>query len=223
MSRLDYVTIAIVAVCIAALVYLIYMTTNLLGDSGEPESTTETTQPATSSEDVEDDTYYFNDEGRIAGDEQSGGQPDAGSTDSNGSSDYDYQTADNLDKSGNASSGSKATRTPDELDSGSSIAEESYTTKGNTSASSGSASTSSNTRSSTGEYMVMAGTFTVKAYAQDMEKKLRSLGYNNVELEPFDQGKYTVVLVDRFSSIDEAKSLASELKGKGIDSYVKRK
>ena len=29
----DYVTIAIVAVCVAALVYLIYMTTNLMGDS----------------------------------------------------------------------------------------------------------------------------------------------------------------------------------------------
>ena len=69
----------------------------------------------------------------------------------------------------------------------------------------------------------MAGTFTVKAYAQDMEKKLRGLGYNNVVLEPFDRGKFTVVMVDRFNSISEAQSLVRELKNKGVDSYVKRK
>ncbi|MCB0558966.1 MAG: SPOR domain-containing protein [Lewinellaceae bacterium] len=215
MSRLDYVTIAIVAVCVAALVYLIYMTTNLMGDSGEPGTTTETTTPSTNTEGQEDDTYYFNDEGQANSDNQT----DVGVAKSDDYSNYDYQNGESLDKGRSPASNSSTTATPNELDTkGSGVAEEGYS---NTSTSN--RINSSNTAASSGRYMVMAGTFSVKAYAQDMEKKLRGLGYNNVVLEPFDRGKFTVVMVDRFDSISEAKALVSELKGKGVESYVKRK
>lgn len=90
MSRLDYVTIAIVAVCVAALVYLIYMTTNLLGGNAE-EAPTTTEEPASQPEDTEDDTYYFDEEGSATG-EDSTLTADAG--------DYndDYTSDENLDK-----------------------------------------------------------------------------------------------------------------------------
>ena len=219
MSRLDYVTIAIVAVCVAALVYLIYMTTNLLGDSGDPETATETTTPSTDADGQEDDTYYFNDEGQAEAGDQSGGQADVGGTKSDDYSNYDYEKGEGLDKGRSSSGSSATTAAPNEMDAkGSGVAEEGY----NNTSTSSRINTSSSAASS-GQYMVMAGTFTVKAYAQDMEKKLRGLGYNNVVLEPFDRGKFTVVMVDRFDALNEAQTLVSELKSKGIDSYVKRK
>ncbi|MCO6480711.1 MAG: SPOR domain-containing protein [Phaeodactylibacter sp.] len=212
MSRLDYVTIAIVAVCVAALVYLIYMTTNLLGDSGEPDTAAETTPPA-GSEDQQDDTYYFDDQGRIEGDEQDAAQQETPATGSDASSNYDYKRGEDLDK-GRSSAGGPATTSPQEMDTrGSGIAEEDYS-----STSSGSSSTAGS-----GQYMVIAGTFSVSANAQEMENKLRGMGYNNVTLEPFDRGKYTVVLVGRFASLSDAKTLAGELEGKGVPAYVKRK
>ena len=209
MSRLDYVTIAIVAVCVAALVYLIYMTTNLLGDSGEPATTTEEAAASTDSEDQEGDTYYFDDEGRIEGDGQTENQPAAGTDDYSG---YDYQNGEDLDKGRSSSGGSTAAA--NEMDPGSGVAEGGN----NNSSPSGSRASAGQ-----GQYMVIAGTFSVSANAQEMEKKLRGMGYNNTSLEPFDRGKYTVVMVDRFGSISEAKSLATELEGKGVPAYVKRK
>ena len=217
MSRLDYVTIAIVAVCVAALVYLIYMTTNLLGDSGDSGTTAQATAPATSGEDAGEDTYTFNDGSRTEDSDEAGSQADAGYDNTSG---YDYQNGENLDKGQAPAGGSTTTASPGEMDTESSrVAEDEYTSRGGATTSSGSSSSAA----SSGQFMVMAGTFTVKAYAQDMEKKLRGLGYNNVVLEPFDRGKFTVVMVDRFNSISEAQSLVRELKGKGVDSYVKRK
>lgn len=218
MSRLDYVTIAIVAVCVAALIYLIYMTTNLIGDSGEPETATEATTPA-GNEDAGDDTYYFNDEGKVAGDEPGAGTDDASPATSGNTSDYEYQNSQGTDKGGTSSSSSTAAAsTPDEMDTSSPAAtEEEYTSRsGSTTSSSGSASTAS------GPYLVIAGTFKEKANAEVMERKLEGLGYSNASLEPFDRGAYTVVLVDRFGSVNDAKALVSELKGKGVEAYVKR-
>ncbi|MCO6490504.1 MAG: SPOR domain-containing protein [Phaeodactylibacter sp.] len=216
MSRLDYVTIAIVAVCVAALVYLIYMTTNLLGEPGSDSGTTTEVVPPGNNEDAGDDTYYFNEENKAEDIESQG---DAGSADAGSRSDYDYQNEEGSDKEP-SSSGTPSTApssTSEQADTrSSSVAREEYTARGG-------ATSGSPASSASGDFMVMAGTFTVKAYAQDMEKKLRSMGYNNVILEPFDRGKYTVVMVDRFSSLSSAQSLVSELKSKGVDSYVKRK
>lgn len=189
MSRLDYVTIAIVAVCVAALIYLIYMTTNLLGGPDEPAATEETTSPYYDEDTTYTDNYY--------------GQ-DTTAYDDTGSGDYDRSGNDiaeeNLDKGGTSTrSEPPVTLTPTEE----------YN--------------QNRTSTSTGDYMVLAGTFSVKAYADDMVKKLQGMGYANAAAEPFDKGKYSVVLVDRFSSLSDAKNLVAELKGKGVDAYAKKK
>ncbi len=57
MSRLDYLTIVIVAVCVAALIYLIYMTTNLLG--GEPEAAVANTEEQVQQDFPEEDTLTY--------------------------------------------------------------------------------------------------------------------------------------------------------------------
>lgn len=212
MSRLDYVTIAIVAVCVAALVYLIYMTTNLLGDSGESPATTETTAPA-ESEDTGEDTYYFDDRGGTEAEEPGGSLEESSPAGADEASNYDYRNDENLDE---GSSSAAAAKQPEETDAGASRpAEENYT--GTKSA------PSSNTGSAGGAYMVIGGTFSSEENARKREKAFRDLGYTNVTLEPFDRGKYTAVMVGRFNSLGEAQSLVSELKSKGQEAYIKKK
>ena len=71
MSRLDFVTIAIVIICIAALAFLVYKTTQLLGDS-EPaveEPITRTQSPPNEDlyqPDSLDEAYYFEDRSETA-------------------------------------------------------------------------------------------------------------------------------------------------------------
>lgn len=210
MSRLDYVTIAIVAVCVAALIYLIYMTTNLLGDSGEPDTTSEVTTPA-ENEDAGDNTYYFNDADRTEADE-----PGTAGGDASG---YDNQNEQDLNEESPASGGSTADR-PKEMNTPSpQRTQEEYTNKGGAPGTSGgSASTASE-----GQYMVIGGTFSSEANARRRLEELKRLGYNKASIERFNREAYTVVLVDRFNSVSEAESLASELKSKGKEAFVKRK
>ncbi|MEN0050344.1 MAG: SPOR domain-containing protein, partial [Bacteroidota bacterium] len=80
-----------------------------------------------------------------------------------------------------------------------------------------------NSYSSNGSYMVLAGSFKIRANADTYAKSLRNKGYTNTSVEKFDKGTYAVVMVDRFNSLSEAKSLVSRLKSDGIDSFVKKK
>ncbi len=92
---------------------------------------------------------------------------------------------------------------------------------------SNSSSTSSNTSqsySNVGDYMVLAGTFSVVQNAENHVSNLRSKGYSNARVERFDRGAYAVVLVDRFANESAARKLVGELRNQhGIDSYVKLK
>lgn len=192
MSRLDYVTIAIVAVCVAALIYLIYMTTNLLGGSPEEPAKTEETSPIYEDTSTYSDTSYYDSQEATTSGETSG--------------EYD-RSGDNIAE-GDLDKGTTTSSSPKSEEKYQDTPVEEYTAPRTT---------------STGNYMVLAGTFSVKAYAEEMVGKLHGLGYANATTEPFDRGKYSVVLVDRFSSIGEAKNLVTELKGKGVDAYVKKK
>ncbi len=198
MSRLDYVTIAIVAVCVAALIYLIYMTTNLLGGPEEPPLT-ETTPAETES--YEEDTYPFDSQ-----EDTIGAEEDAYPADDY--SDYDYDNGQDLDK------GRSSTATT-----GQSSANQPATTYDEPAAST---TTTARGGSSYGNYLVLAGTFSVKANAESMVQKLRDMGYSNASVEPFDRGAYSVALVNRFDSFDAANGLVQELKNKGVESYVKK-
>lgn len=84
--------------------------------------------------------------------------------------------------------------------------------------------TSTRTYSNSGAFMVLAGSFSVRANADNQVSKLKRLGYSNARVEPFDRGAYAVVLVDRFDRESEARALVKELKSDHrIESYVKRK
>lgn len=72
-----------------------------------------------------------------------------------------------------------------------------------------------------GDYLVLAGSYAQRANADRSVSRLKGLGYTNTRVEIFDRGKYAVVLVDRFQSLQEGRQLQQKLKAAGIDSYVK--
>lgn len=71
--------------------------------------------------------------------------------------------------------------------------------------------------------MVVAGSFSMRHNAEAQVKKLKQLGYDNARVEIFNGGALATALVDRFSNYDRAKNLVTELKGKGVDCFVKKK
>lgn len=191
MSRFDYVTIGIVAVCVAALIYLIYMTTNLLRGPKEPEAIEDIS--SLYEDDTADlDTAYWDSD-------RNQGLDDWDSTGEQGSR-YDERVDETSGQRAEAPAAERAEARPAEP--------QEYTQP---------------RVSSSGDYLVLAGTFSVADNAQAMVNKLSGLGYTGASIEPFDRGKYSVVLVARFDSFSQASSLEKELKGKGIEAYVKRK
>jgi cell division protein FtsN len=206
MSKLDYVTIAIVGICILAIVFLVYKMTNVFnGDTSK-----DTTEIPVDSVETEDDSVY------------------------------DYEIDNNVDSTGGQSSGTTTTTQPTTTttpadksgtSASSALAEDDApTTTSNpestkSTSSTGSATTDSEPTSnySEGKFMVLAGSFSKKAFAEAQVKKLDKMGYDNARVEIFDRGKYAVVLVDRFDNMAEAERLVKKLSGDGVKSYVKIK
>jgi len=79
------------------------------------------------------------------------------------------------------------------------------------------------TKGDGGNYMVMAGSYLLKENAVKMVKKLKSMGYPQAEVVVFQSSEYHSVVAARFSTESSAKSAASGLKQKGVDSFVKHK
>lgn len=75
-----------------------------------------------------------------------------------------------------------------------------------------------------GDYMVLAGNFLNKDNAEAEARRLRGLGFPSASVEPFDRGVYHVVLVDRFSTENSARSLVRQLASNHkVDAYVQKK
>lgn len=76
---------------------------------------------------------------------------------------------------------------------------------------------------SLGQYMIIAGNYLVESNANEMNSKLRNLGYNSAEVAIFDQSQYHTVIAARYNNYSDAVVASSNLKEKGIDCYVKKK
>jgi cell division septation protein DedD len=74
--------------------------------------------------------------------------------------------------------------------------------------------------SSSGNYLVLAGSFRVMANAESHARSIRNKGYEAASVERFDKGAYAVVLVNRFNDYSSASDLVNRLKSDGIDAYV---
>ncbi len=76
---------------------------------------------------------------------------------------------------------------------------------------------------SSGDYLVLGGTFVKMHYAKQRLKALQKEGYAQAQIVLFDRGKYAVVLVDRFDDIDLARDLVEEMKAKGLEAALYKK
>ena len=77
---------------------------------------------------------------------------------------------------------------------------------------------------SSGEYLVLAGSFRYMDHAETAARQLRKKGYRGAKVELFNRGAFANVLVDRFGSYDEAQALVVQLRNDGVyDAYVHRK
>lgn len=214
MSRLDYVTIAIVGICILAIMFLVYKMTNVFG--GEPK--TDNTEMSADSVEAEDDTVYdYEIDEAIDSSSTTSGTQGNGTTDRTTTS-KPATTSVPADKS--ETSASETDAEDDLADAG-----KSSTGKNSSTKPSGTTSTDDDIQASAskGKFMVLAGSFKQMASAEAQLKKLKKLGYDNARIEPFNRGAYAVVLVDRFGNMADAEKLVKELSGDGIKSYVKTK
>lgn len=72
-------------------------------------------------------------------------------------------------------------------------------------------------------YFIVAGNYIDKSNADVMKRKLQKLNFNNAEVVNFDLSQYFTVIAGRYNTQSEADNLASKLKNKGIDCYVKKR
>lgn len=215
MSRLDFVTFAIVAACVVALIFLVYKTMKMYTKSDTPTTNTEETIGDTEQYDDEN-TYTFDEEdGEEIDDTATTDATNTGNTSGTDSSTSSDNGEDEVASNDNKSSGNAS----------------SDNTNSNTNSSPSSSSSNddeeddfpSSYNSNDGRYMVLAGSYQQEVNAKQQAAKLRRMGYEDAEVSKFNRGAYASVLVDRFDSQSDARSLERELKNKGIEAYVLRK
>lgn len=220
MSRLDWFTILIVGICVIALGFLVYKTVQLMGndqpnvprseittgdedrnehqmayESGGDSKTDATAAPGADDQDLDDDELPYDPQ------EVEAPQPAEKTTPKPA-----QPTAKTTEKASN--SGSSTTQPASRP-----VASSTTTPKGGTPSS----------YNSSGDFMVVAGSFSQRINAEAQVKKLKQLGYDNARVEIFNGGSLATALVDRYDNYDRAKSLVTELKGKGVDCFVKKK
>jgi len=88
---------------------------------------------------------------------------------------------------------------------------------------SSSSAKSNNAGSSTGKYLVIAGSYILESNADVMLRKLNRLGYSEAEKVNFDLSEFHSVCAGRFDDYTEAVQVSSELKRRGVDCYVHTK
>lgn len=185
MSKLDYLTIIIVAVCLAAVVFIMLKVADL-GNTQNPmdappvrEKTEEKAEPAPS------DTYPS--EPSV---DESSRRSD------NPAIDWD-QDEDEV-------------KNPVEEN----LSEDQYSEPND----------GPTTITTTGDFLVLAGSFRLRSGAEAEVQRLNRLGYDNAEVTLFNNGAFAAVLVDRFSDLAKAEALVNELQTQhSIAAYVHEK
>ena len=187
MSRLDIFTIVVVIICVGAIIFLLYRTTDLFKSKdalNKPDQTEESLyeDDGTSGDDYTDDPYY-NDttEFEFLADTSS----DTQTTSSPATS----SPATTVEKTEPPVRESQPPMDVEEMD-------------------------------GVGNYLVLAGAFTVMSNAEAHAKRLQKLGFSGAQVALFNKGRYATVLVDRFENKSEANALVGKLTDKGVESYV---
>lgn len=250
MSRLDLLTVFIVAVCLAALGFLVYKTIQLMNPPeldrssvassyNLPEEDSSTWMNDDSLTYSEDNTTSYSDDedlddeqvGTAVEDEQSSTTAPAASkpatspapAKSSPSSTSAQSSRTTTTKTPAAStttpksSGSSTTTKPTTSSTGTTTKPSTTTTTPRSTTTTPRTSTTAS--ASTGKYSVVAGSFGKRANADSHASRLRKLGYASTEVVAV--GQFASVVVNRFNSLKDAENLVLELRGKGVEAFVK--
>ncbi|MCB0629212.1 MAG: SPOR domain-containing protein [Saprospiraceae bacterium] len=211
MSRLDWFTIILVTLLLGALGFLIYRTVQLIqqDDSKAPKTelaaapNTDNAQTPGSAQ-SDNTTSPDTDEQDLDDDELS----------------YDPQEVEaptkkeetTTDRTAKTATNTAAEKKPAPEPTRTASAE--TTPKGGT--------PTSYSSSSTGEYMVVAGSFSLRHNADNQVSYLKEIGYKNARVVMTKGGALASAMVDRFADRNSANKLIDELKGKGVEAIVKK-
>ena len=211
MSRLDWFTIAVVTICIAAILFLLAKTSSLLNNEDNILTDPTSIVDDVDDSDLDDSDIYTDDtmEPEEDGDDSDPAVADA-EADAAGEDDMGNDLDDESGDDGDDSSADDGYTTGKNTDDGASDDEP----KVNTSPSGGDAG---------GDYLVVAGSFQQMINAENFVRKLQGMGYADAAIGKFNAGKYATALAGRFDSREDAKALVDELKEKGIEAYLQIK
>ena len=211
MSRLDWFTIAVVTICIAAILFLLARTSILLNNENNIMSDPDTSIIDEVDDPDLDDSDIYTDETMEPDGEDEELYDDETSSDTDDDLADDYDDLD--DSSDSASEGGEG---DDGYTTGKNSIEESDEDepKVNTSPSFGDAG---------GKYLVVAGSFQQMLNAENFVRKLQGMGYSGASVGKFNAGKYATALAGRYDAKADAKALVDELKAKGIEAYIQIK
>lgn len=204
MSRLDYFTIAVVAVCIIAIIFLLYKTSDLIGGKSETQTELQKTLKEMGIEEDMEDTDTLNYDSTESDDMAATSEP---------STDRTTQPA-----AAKSSSKPATTTTPKTTD-----AAPKTTAKTTTAQPAAKTAEKPAQATASGDYLVVAGSFKVLENAENEAKRLRKMGYPNASVGKSNNGTFATLIVDRFSNEKDAAKLVEDLKTKNIIAYVHRK
>ncbi|MFM9949155.1 MAG: SPOR domain-containing protein [Saprospiraceae bacterium] len=233
MSRLDYVTVGIVAVCLAALGFLVYKTVGLMNGNAETEpqanmdyvdpypidstgkDTTSFTDPAFSSLDDSEVTTYSEEDDKsrdIVSDSKTTAKSGKEATKKTENVKPEVKKTETAPKTTEA-------KKPVETAKGTTSAKPKETTTVKPKV-----TTTTKPKVTTEPYFVQAGAFSARANAETLVKELKKLGYSDAKVEMTKSSAKALVVVDYFSSRSEADALKNTLKSKhNIEALVKQK
>ena len=210
MSRLDAVTLFVIAACLLAIAFLIYRATDMFGGEDDLDPVDQLREDLAEDEDavyVPDaeadaaaERRAAEERARIIAERRARAEAEAERSERNaGNPRGDNRIADQGPAGGNrVSTGSdtraagNAVRIPSTFD------------------------------RRPGDYLVLGGTFAYRANAEARAKNLRLAGYDNATMTIFNNGKYAVVLVDRFADYNEAQTLKRKMEREGLETAVLR-
>lgn len=245
MSKLDWFTILVIAVCVLAIGALIWNAKGLMDNNKKAEQTerSEDYVDKDAESDI-DENYDINMDGDGDGDNGINSNGSAGGSSviqydsdvAREAAEADAEEARMAEQEAaeeaaaiarNSSSGAESGRintntSPSSENSG----DNGISSKSATSTTS-SSSTAARTRtasSSEGKYMVLIGSYTQMISAERMLRSVRSKGYRSAKIEKFNNGKYARVLIDRRKTLNSARDLQAELVSDGFrDIIIKEK
>lgn len=215
MSRLDWFTIAVVGICLAAILFLLSRAMNWGSDTGGDGDTTELMEDLKNEGLLDDDT--------IDPDNMDADLTDGGAGDSAGSDDA---AGTGTDASGGNTNNGRIGASGDDASDGSGTdgsGDDSAGFDGDDSRLDEDASVNTSPSRSGGNYVVIGGSFSLMHNAENFANKLKRKGYSNAYVAKFNSGKFASVIVDSYDSSSEASAMVKELKAAGIEAFSKRK